>query len=484
MSNASVKRVAIIGGGLSGLSAAYRLLELSAEAQQPLEIVLFEAADRMGGLFGTKSINGYQVETGADSFITNKPWAVGLCRRLGLEDRLISTNQEYRRSLVLRKGRPVRVPEGFMLLSPAKVWPVFTSPIFSPLGKIRMGLEYLVPKKANSADDDESLGQFVRRRFGQEALDRLVQPMVGGIYTSDPEKLSLRATLPRFIEMEQQHRSLIRASKIKSRQQSEEQKQDSGARYSMFLTLKTGMSELLDALESALGKTCTIRKQTPVETVSPQEAGSDEDSNSWVVKLQNGQTEVFDAVVVTLPTYRAASLVEQFDGLLAESLNGIEYASSAIVVSGHQLSDIEDPLDAFGLVVPAIEKRNVLAVSFTSRKFVGRAPGGCVQIRTFIGGAMMPEMMDHSDEELIEIAKADLEPILRMKWNPDFTIVARYLKSMPQYHVGHEQRVAKIENLMQAHSGLELAGSAYHGVGVPDSIHSAEQAAEKIFQLL
>ncbi|HEY2251565.1 MAG TPA: protoporphyrinogen oxidase, partial [Planctomycetaceae bacterium] len=204
-------RVAVIGGGLSGLAAAHRLEELCTQNGQPLELVVFEAGQGLGGLVGTRAIGEYRVELGADSFITNKPWAVDLCRRLGIEDRLIPTDARYRRSLVLRNGKPLPVPDGFQLLSPVDVGAVMRSPIFSWPGKLRMAMEYLVPRGGSEAD--ESLAHFVRRRFGNEALERLVQPLVGGIYTSDPEKLSLRATMPRFLEMERVHGSLIRALK-------------------------------------------------------------------------------------------------------------------------------------------------------------------------------------------------------------------------------------------------------------------------------
>jgi protoporphyrinogen/coproporphyrinogen III oxidase len=229
-------RVAVIGGGISGLAAAFRCIELADAAQRPLQLTLFEAGDRVGGVVRTDVVDDYLVELGGDMFITNKPWALDLCRRLGLEDRLLGTSDQFRRSLVLRKGRPVPVPDGFMLLAPAKIWPVLASPIFSLRGKLRLGLEYFVRRRAG--DGDESLASFVRRRFGREALDRLVQPLVGGIYTSDPERLSLQATMPRFLEMERKHGSLIRASRKQSAQQSEQEQHGSGARYGLYRRLK------------------------------------------------------------------------------------------------------------------------------------------------------------------------------------------------------------------------------------------------------
>ena len=429
---------------------------------------------------GTERIGGYLVETGADSFITNKPWAVDLCRRLGLQDRLIPTEETFRGALVLRNGKPVAVPEGFQLLSPAKVWPVLKTPIFSLRGKLRMGLEYFLPRRAS--EEDESLADFVRRRFGKEALDRLVQPLVGGIYTSDPEKLSLKATLPQFVEMERTHRSLIRATRLKAKTAKTRgtavDQTASGARYSLFATPKEGISELLEALRQRVEAEANISLETPVQSLHP------EPDQTWRLVLGDGSVRTFDAVVLALPAYRAAELLRDTDDPLAESLSEIEYASTAIVVSGHKLSDIAHPLDSFGLVIPAIEHRRILAVSFTSRKFPGRAPAGCVQLRTFIGGAMQPELLELTDEEIVQLVREELRELLGVAGEPDFVRVARWNRAMPQYHLGHLDRIEKIEERVKNWPGLELAGNAYRGVGIPDCIHSGETAGESVIQFL
>jgi oxygen-dependent protoporphyrinogen oxidase len=465
-------RVAVIGGGLAGLAAANRLAELCAEKARPLDLVLFEAGSRLGGVVETRHVAGYRVELGGDSFITNKPWAVDLCRRLGIEERLIPTDARYRRSLVLRRGRPLPVPDEFQLLSPVSVGAVLRSPIFSWPGKLRMALEYVLPR--GKVETDESLGHFVRRRFGREALVRLVQPLVGGIYTSDPEKLSLRATMPRFLEMEKQHGSLIRALR---RQKENRPGEDgaSGARYGLFATLARGVSELVDALASRISKKGDIRLGTEVVRAYPEG-----DRRGFLLEFADGSQDAFDAVVVALPAYRAAGLISDFAQQAAALLNRIEYASTAIVASGHKLADIRDPPEAFGLVVPAVEKRNILAVSFTSRKFPDRAPEGSVQLRTFVGGAMQPELLDRSDAEIVALVRAELESIFGVTWKPDFTIVARWMRSMPQYHVGHLDLVAGIERELAGFHNLALAGNAYRGVGIPDVIHSGELAAERI----
>lgn len=462
-------RVAIVGGGITGLAAAHRLLEL--QPQSPTRVTLYEAGPRLGGVVGTQQIEGYTLELGPDSFITNKPWALDLCRRLGLENRLVPTDARFRRSLVLRKGRPLPVPEGFQLMTPAQAWPVLSSSIFSWWGKIRMGCEYFLPAKP--AVDDESLASFVRRRFGQEALERLVQPLVGGIYTSDPEKLSLRATLPRFLEMEQKHGSLIRASRRAAKTASRAE-HASGARYGLFTTLAGGTHELIQALADRVSPTADVRVNSPVTGLVPLATGG------YSLTAAGCEPSTFDRVILTLPTYRIADLVQPFAADWSQALREIEYASTSIVVSGHRLSDIRHPLDAFGLVIPAIERRRILAVSFTSRKFPNRAPEGCVQLRTFVGGAMQPEYFQLSDEDTKQLVREELRDLLGVTGTPDFEVVARYPRSMPQYHVGHIQRVARIRALGARYPGLRLAGSSYDGVGLPDSIHSGQQSAEEI----
>ncbi len=461
-------RIAIVGGGITGLAAAHRLLEL--QAASPSAVALYEAGPRLGGVVGTQQIDGYTLELGPDSFITNKPWAVGLCKRLGIEDRLIPTDARYRRSLVLRRGRPVEVPEGFQLMTPAQVWPVLSSPIFSWWGKLRMGWEYFLPAKHEVKD--ESLASFVRRRFGQQVLDRLVQPLVGGIYTSDPEKLSLRATLPRFLEMEQRHGSLIRASRSAAKTANANE-HASGARYGLFATLAGGTQELIQVLADRVSREVQVNFNSPVIGLQPVESGG------YLLTVQGQPPQTFDRVILTLPTYRVADLVQPFAAEWSRALREIEYASTTIVVSGHRLADVKHPLDAFGLVIPAVEHRRILAVSFTSRKFPNRAPEGHVQLRTFVGGAMQPEYFGISDEETKQLVRDELRDLLGVTGTPDFEVVARYPRSMPQYHVGHIERVKRIRELGAQFPGLGLAGSSYDGVGLPDSIHSGEAAAEQ-----
>lgn len=465
-------RIAVIGGGITGLAAAHRLLELAADSQTRLHITLFEAADRVGGLFGSERIGDYLIERGADSFITNKSGAVKLCRRLGIEESLIPTDARYRRSLILHRGRPVPTPEGFNLLAPGRLWPMVTTPLLSWRGKLRFAAELFVPRRADQSD--ESLADFVRRHFGTEVLDRIVQPMVGGIYTSDPERLSVQATLGRFVEMEHRHGSLIRGM-LRTRGQSSESA--SGARYGLFATPREGMQALLDALARAIQPKIEIRLSTQV--VAIQRA-----ANSWEVRTGAGHSEDFDGVIIALPAPAAAALLSPVDADCAAALSQFEYASSAIMVTGHSLADIDHPMDAFGLVIPHREGRRILAVSFLSRKFPGRAPEGKIILRTFVGGAMQPEEFNRSDEQIRATVLAELRSIFGVRKEPDFAVLARYPRSMPQFHVGHLQRVAGLRDQVRRLSHLELAGNYLDGVGVPDSIQSGEEAAELLLKSL
>lgn len=457
----SIKRVAVVGGGITGLAAAHRLIELGGT-----KVELFEAGAEPGGLLATVRTDDYLIERGADAFITNKTAALELCLRLGLESELVRTNEEFRRSLVLRDGKPVDVPRGFQLLMPTQMDPLLASPLLTDAGKHRVTEEADIPPKPQL--EDESLASFVRRRFGDELFDRLAQPMVGGIYTADPDRLSLLATLPRFLHMEQQHGSLTAAAAAT------EQEAASGARYGLFVSLREGIGQLTRTLVERIESGAVIRRNTPVESVSQDE------HERWLVQTKSDSPAVFDAVIIATPAWRAAHLLSDAAHGLSQSLGEIEYASSAIVCSVHRLADIQHPMDAFGLVIPAIEQRRILAVSFASRKFENRVPDGSIILRTFVGGATQPEQLEHSDEELIGIVREELHDIFGVTGEPSTAIVTRYNNAMPQYHLGHVDRVASIREQVASLPGLQIAGNAYEGVGIPDSVRSGERAAEAL----
>jgi oxygen-dependent protoporphyrinogen oxidase len=475
----SIRRVAIIGGGISGLAAAHRLLELSRETGQPVEVLLLEASARLGGVIRTVKRDGFLLEGGPDTFISEKPEAVNLARRIGLSARLIETNPEHRRSFIVRRGQLHPVPEGFQLLAPSRLWPFVTTPIFSWTGKARMALDLLLPKRRSvNGADDESLAQFVRRRLGQEALERMAQPMVGGIYTADPEQLSLRATMPRFLEMERAHRSLIWAMLKQRRAQSEAQTRGtSGARYGLFLSFDEGIQVLVDGLTERLPPGC-IRLNTRVEALSFDEA-----SARWQLFIGPGETLSADGVCVALPAYAAASLMREIDAALAAELDAIPYASTATINLAYRREDIPHALDGFGFVVPVREKRTLLACSFSSVKFAGRAPEGYALLRGFVGGALQPDRFALEPEAMTEAVRVDLRELLGIERPPLFTHLEKWPRSMAQYHLGHLERVAAIRRRLDQLSGLQLAGNAYGGAGIPDCIRGGEAAAAHLLGL-
>lgn len=478
-----MKRVVIIGGGITGLAAAHRVLERSREAGQPVDLTILEGGPRVGGIVQTHERDGFLLESGPDSFISEKPAALDLVRRLGIESHLIETNESYRRSFVVRQGRLLPVPEGFHLLAPSRLWPFLRSDIFSWPGKARMALDLVLPRGSNGSNtnDDESLAEFVRRRLGNEALERMAQPMVGGIYTADPEQLSLRATMPRFLDMEREHRSLIRA--LGKRGSSSEggaiERGTSGARYSLFLSFDRGMQLLTDKLGERVSADSTIRASTTVESLT-LELHPGSDSPKWQIETSRDETLTADAVCLALPAYVSARLLKAIDAELASELDRIPYASSATINLAYKREDIPHPLDGFGFVVPFIEKRTVMACTFSGVKFAGRAPEGHTLLRAFAGGALQPEIFDLSEEELLSRVRADLRDLLGIERAPLFAEVTRWERSMPQYNVGHLELVKRIAERLASLPGLTLAGNAYTGLGIPDCIRSGESAADSL----
>jgi len=466
--------VAIIGGGITGLAAAHRLGELEPRAQ----VLVLESEARPGGVLRTVRKAGFLIEESADSFLTALPHGLGLCRRLGLEGEIIPTDPDRRRAFVVSRGRLEPIPDGLMIMAPTRLWPMMTTPILGPWDKVRMGLELLVPR-ADVAD--ESLASFARRRFGRGAYERLIQPLVGGMYTGDPELLSVRATLPRFQEMERSHGSLIRAS-LRARAASGKSGQaGSGARYGLFVGLREGMSSLTNALVRTLPEG-TVRCGVKVERLGPGRDGR------WRIGCANAgcanasHLPMFeaDAVIVATPAGVAGRLFAAVDGALAASLERISSTSCAIVSLGYRQDQIAHALDGFGFVVPRIENRNILSGSFSSVKFPGRCPEGTVLLRAFLGGAFRPDVLDQGDEALSELAVQELSTLLGIKGEPLVRHVSRWPRVMPQYELGHLELVQSIESGIAKHPGLALAGNAYHGVGVPQCIQSGEQAAERI----
>ncbi len=456
--------IAVIGGGISGLSAAYRLQQAGAR------VTLFEGSSRTGGVIHTLHEHDCLLEAGPDCWAGNKPAGVELVRELGLEDELIGTRQGVRRSFILHKGTLKRLPEGFFLISPMSLRALLKTPILSNKGKLRMAYELLVPRVWGGRD--ESLAAFVRRRFGREALQRIAQPMIAGIYTADPEKLSLKATFPQFIQWEQEHGSVIRALRTR-RKAPEVDRQAAGPRYGMFVTLKRGMSTLTDALAGALPPG-SIRLETKVLALHPETGG--------VALALHGGAERFDGAVVALQARPAAGLLAGTAPRLADALGGVEYAGAAVVNFIFRREQIAHAMDGIGAVIPAVEHRRIIAFSFSSVKFEGRAPEGSAIVRVFMGGALAPEVAAMPKDALRETALHELRDLIGISGEPLFTHVAAHHGAMPQYHVGHVERVSEIRRLAAAHPRLALCGNGFDGVGIPDCIRGAGQAVSDLLQ--
>ncbi len=470
-----MKSIVIIGGGITGLAAAYHLTERRRTGSLDFEIILLEAADRLGGVIQTERRDGFLLETGPDSFISEKPEALELARRIGLDSHIIETNEHHRRSFIVREGRLRPVPEGFHLLAPSRLWPFVTSDIFSWPGKLRMAMDLILAGRNANGAADETLASFVRRRLGREALERMAQPMVGGIYTADPERLSLRATMPRFLDIEQEHRSLILGMMRRARTLAEPQAEGtSGARYSLFLSFDRGMQMLVDRLSERL-RAGTARLNTAIESIRYEPA-----LEKWMIETASREAISADRVCISVPAYAAARLLRSTNSALADDLEAIPYASTATVNLAYKRSDIRHPLNGFGFVVPIIEKRSIIACTFSSVKFPGRAPDDHALLRAFVGGAMQPEMFELDDTEMIRRVRSDLHDLLEIKEPPLLTIVTRWSRSMPQYELGHLERVRRIDEHLSRLPGLELAGNAYSGTGIPDCIRSGETAANRL----
>jgi len=451
-------RVAVLGGGVAGLAAAHRLVERGAR-----DVVLLEAGDRLGGSIATERAGGFTIEAGADSLLTEKPWAVDLCERLGVP--LVGTREGERRTYVVHDGRLEPLPEGFLLLAPTDLRALAASPVFSWRGKLRMALDLVLPRGADLPD--ESLAHFVRRRLGREALERVAEPLVGGIYTADAERLSLAATMPRFRDLERSHRSLILGLRAGVGATSA-----AGARYSLFVAPAAGMGALVEALARRLPEG-VARLRAPVTALV-------RDGGGWRLDASGGALAA-DAVVVAAPAHAAAPLLAPLDTELGRLLAGIGYASSATVTLAYRSADVP-ALGGFGFVVPAVERRPLIACTYASRKFPGRAPEGHELMRAFVGGALRADVLARDDGALVDVVRGELRELVGITAAPVLTRVHRHRLAMPQYAVGHLERVAAIEARAAALPALALAGAAYRGVGVPDCVRSGEAAADRVFE--
>jgi protoporphyrinogen/coproporphyrinogen III oxidase len=466
-----MKRIAIIGGGISGLSAAYTIDE-KRRSGTPVEYVLFESSPRLGGVLVTDHVDGCLIEAGPDSFLTEKPWASDLCGRIGLGDQLIGSNDSERKTYIVAKGKLVEMPDGLMFMVPTKIMPTVFSPLFSLRTKIRMAAEWFHPPR--KASEDETVAEMVKRHYGAEMVELLADPLLSGVYGGEASGLSVRAVLPRFADMESKHGSLGRAM-LAGRK---EARKKTGAAVNvparpLFTSLKNGMQQMVDALVARLNAKA-LKTSSPVLSVIRQD-------NGWTV-CAGYKTDHFDAVIIATPTHAAAALLDTADDNLSRDLSEIQYSSSVTVTLGYDEKVRRSLPPGFGFLVPRSEGHRMLAATFVHNKFPHRAPENRALVRCFLGGARDERILESSEGEILEIVRDELRQILgtALDAEPLFARVYKWKSAMAQYSVGHLERLQRIESRRQKLSGLALAGNGYSGIGVPDCVRSGAEAAGKI----
>jgi len=457
--------IAIIGGGISGLSAAFALEE-KRQSGAEIEYVLFESAPRLGGVMVTDRADGCLIEAGPDSFLTEKPWAADLCRKIGLGDQLIGSNDAERKTYIVVKNKLVVMPDGLMFMVPTKILPTVLSPLFSLRTKMRMAAEWFHPP--HKAEADETVAQMVERHYGSEMVDLLADPLLSGVYGGEATDLSVRAVLPRFAEMESKHGSLGRAMLAARKKMAIATRTPSRP---LFTSLKEGMQQMVDALVARLDP-ANLRTSTPVQSLIPQ-------NNGWTVAA-GYQSDHFDAVIVAAPARAAAAVLESADANLAAELAAINYSSSVTVTLGYDEKVRRSLPPGFGFLVPRSAGRRMLAATFVHNKFPHRAPENRAIVRCFLGGARDEQILDSTEDQILTIVRNELRDIIALDAQPLFTRVYKWRAAMAQYSVGHLERLQRIEALRTRLPGLALAGNGFNGIGVPDCVRSGSEAAGKI----
>ncbi|MDI9548034.1 MAG: protoporphyrinogen oxidase [Chloroflexota bacterium] len=473
------KHVVIVGGGIAGLAAAYYLQKAAEQSSLPIRYTLIECSPRLGGKIVTDAVSGYGeqpfiIEGGPDSFITQKPWAYQLARELGLDDRLLGTNDAKRKIFVLNKGKPVPMPDGVLLIVPTRFLPFAFSGLISPLGKLRMGMDLFIGPKRD--EEDETLADFVRRRLGNEALDKIAEPLLSGIYNAEADRQSLLATFPRFRDIEKRHGSLIKGMLAALRpgaKPASHGAQTDPPPASTFMSMRGGVYELIDALQLSL--TGSVLCRTQASAITPAADGRYQIDVDGPEGLR---TLIADGLIMATPAYVAADLLADLTPAAAAKLNSIRYVSTGTVSLAFRNRELERPLDGFGLVVPRSERRPINAVTLTTNKFDYRAPDGYALVRVFFGGSRSPETLEHPDDAILDIVRGELADMLGIRAEPLFHRLYRWPRGNPQYDVGHLDLVTSIEQALPPN--IFVTGSPYRGVGLPDCIRQGQQVAAQL----
>ncbi|MEW5829874.1 MAG: protoporphyrinogen oxidase [Chloroflexota bacterium] len=461
----------IVGGGIAGLSAAY----YATRFKQHFEITLIEASDHWGGKITTDRVpfdgGDFIIEGGPDTFLATKPWGVALCKELGLADRLHGTNPHQKNTYVLHRNRLQPLPDGLALMIPTNIPSILKSRLVSWPGKLRMGLDFLLP--AHNGHLDESLGSFVSRRLGREAYENLIEPLMSGIYAGDGDHLSLQSTFPYLHDLEAKYGSLARGA-LEMRKK---MPAAPGSR-SAFLTPTTGLAEVVEKLvEHLTANDADLRLNSPVLRITRQ-------ATHYQVEMEDGSNLYADSVILATPAPVSGKLLGSFDPELASVLQSIPYASTATVTLAYRQGDLSRPLDGYGYVIPRREGRRALACTWTSTKFPHRAPEGCALVRVFVGRAGQESAIPWDEPGLLALAREELAQTLGITADPLLSRVFIWESAMPQYNLGHPEKLAQIDAAIEKYPGLALAGNGYRGIGIPDCIHSGELAVEKIIASL
>lgn len=470
-------RIVIIGGGISGLATAYALMEEVRKNQTEVQCTVVERDSRWGGKILTHVKEDLLIEGGPDSFLTSKPWALELCRTLGLHDQLIPTNAQHNRTFSFCRGALRELPQGLLAFRPQRVDTLVSSGLLSWKGMLRMAAERFWPRRI-PWPADESLGGFFRRRFGNEAFDYLIEPLVAGIYAGDADELSIEATFPRFRELERNHGSVIKGMRI-AQAKATTASPPPGETTSLFMSLRGGLSELIRTLVQKLrDRGVCFAAGVGCQEIQPRTQGS----TLFQVILDSGEKLPADAVVLATPAFQAARLIRAFQPETASLLDGIPYASTATISMVYPTEVIGSQIQGFGFVVPRKEQRPLLAATWTSLKWPGRSRVGETLIRCYVGGRGRETVLEQDDELLVECIRRELEAIVRITAAPKYTEIHRWNRGMPQYVLGHRERLAKIQQLLAEWPGIYMTGAGLNGIGIPDCIRDGTKVGHQLVQ--
>ena len=464
-----MKRVVIIGGGITGLAAAHALDQHSSSA---CSVTLVEADSRLGGNIVSIFHNGFTIDGGPDSWVAAKPHATKLAKAVNLGDELMGTRPDTRKVHIVWQRKLHLMPEGAILGVPTEWSPFAKTDLLGWDAKLRAGLDLLVPKRVWHADEDESIAAFVSRRLGPEITERLAGPLLGGIFAGDAESLSARACVPQLVEAEQQHGSLIVAMRALRRKRMAA----GGGEASAFTSLKRGVGDLVVNVAHRL-KNVDVR--TGVGTTRVDRLPPGDTRGRWIVETAKGPLHA-DDVILAVPTIAASRLLQDLDPALSHDLADFDYASTATIFMAYRKFDVRHPLDSTGFLVPRSENRPILACTFVSSKWEHRAPAGQILLRVFVGGAGREAILERDDAGLVRIAREQLSDLLNIERPPAFTKVFRWSKASPQPRIGHLARMKSVFDRIGAHEGLHAGGNGWIGTGIPDSIKQGEDLASRV----